>query len=76
MVLEREKPTTFPGMTLLYNNCHSARDQQVGVFFKVLLSCVGLCYNYDVVCLTEFISLKYNVVVRSYECNNLKYYRI
>ncbi len=29
MVLERKKPTTFPGMQLLCDNCTEAREQQV-----------------------------------------------
>ncbi len=29
MVLERKKPTTFPGMHLLCENCTDAREQQV-----------------------------------------------
>lgn len=29
MVLERKKPTTFPGMHLLCDSCTCARDQQV-----------------------------------------------
>lgn len=29
MVLERKKPTTFPGMSLLCEGCNGARDQQV-----------------------------------------------
>ena len=29
MVLERKKPTTFPGMHLLCEDCTSAREQQV-----------------------------------------------
>ena len=29
MVLERKKPTTFPGMHLLCDSCTNARDQQV-----------------------------------------------
>jgi hypothetical protein len=29
MVLERKKPTTFPGMHLLCENCTNARQQQV-----------------------------------------------
>ena len=34
MVLERKKPTTFPGMHLLCESCTGAREQQVSSYLQ------------------------------------------
>lgn len=44
MVLERKKPTTFPGQHLLCASCTAAREQQVCMIFAMFAFLCYVCY--------------------------------